>query len=103
VKKQAQLLSEAQSRLAEYVKKNDKVDESEKAELEARIEGLKDLDKNYEDPGAILDCVVFFDGKDWRAVIDVNETGDLRGKERKLLLEMVTKADFRSTLPDGLP
>jgi tripeptidyl-peptidase-2 len=38
------------------------------------------LDKNYEDPGVILDCVVYFDGKDWRAVIDINEDGDLRGK-----------------------
>lgn len=79
MKKQAQLLSEAQTRLAEFVKKNDK-NETEKTELEARIEGLKDLDKNYEDPGVILDCVVFFDGKDWRAVIDINENGDLRGK-----------------------
>lgn len=80
MKKQAKLLSEAQSRLAEFVKKNDD-NESEKAELEARIEGLKDLQKNYEDPGIILDCVVFFDGQDWRAVIDVNESGDLRGKK----------------------
>ncbi|CEJ03744.1 hypothetical protein RMCBS344292_17722 [Rhizopus microsporus] len=80
VKKQAQLLSEAQYRLADYNKKTEKVDEAEKTELEARIEALKELDKNYEDPGPILDCVVFFDGKDWRAVIDLNESGDLRGQ-----------------------
>ncbi|KAI9279744.1 hypothetical protein BY458DRAFT_501519 [Sporodiniella umbellata] len=77
IKKQAQLLSEAQYKLADY-QKQDKLDEEEKSELEARIESLKDLDKNYEDPGVILDCVVFFDGKDWRAVIDVDESGDLR-------------------------
>ncbi|CEG66665.1 hypothetical protein RMATCC62417_03204 [Rhizopus microsporus] len=80
VKKQAQLLSEAQYRLADYNKKTEKVDEAEKTELESRIEALKELDKNYEDPGPILDCVVFFDGKDWRAVIDLNESGDLRGQ-----------------------
>lgn len=73
-------MSEAQYRLADYNKKTEKVDEAEKTELEARIEALKELDKNYEDPGPILDCVVFFDGKDWRAVIDLNESGDLRGK-----------------------
>jgi tripeptidyl-peptidase-2 len=61
------------------MKKNEKNSESEKTELEARVESLKDLDKSYEDPGVILDCVVFFDGKDWRAVIDINEDGDLRG------------------------
>jgi tripeptidyl-peptidase-2 len=74
-------LSEAQTRLAEFIKKSDSKDEDEKAELEARIEGLKDLSKDYEDPGVILDCVVFHDGKDWRAVIDINENGDLTGKK----------------------
>ncbi|CAO0794467.1 unnamed protein product [Mucor circinelloides] len=80
VKKQSGLLSEAQTKLAEFNKKpqDDKINEAEKAELEARVEMLKDLNKNYEDPGILLDCVVYFDGKDWRAVIDVNESGDLR-------------------------
>lgn len=73
-------MSEAQTRLAEFVKKNDDKEEDEKAELEARIEGLKELNTNYEDPGVILDCVVFHDGNDWRAVIDINENGDLTGK-----------------------
>lgn len=88
MKKQSGLLSEAQTKLAEFSKKpqdnGEKVDEAEKTELEARVEILKDMKKNYEDPGILLDCVVYFDGKDWRAVIDVNESGDLRGK-RKLL------------------
>lgn len=73
------MLSEAQTLLADFLKKKSD-DDAEKTELEARIEGLKELDKNYEDPGVILDCVVFHDGKDWRAVIDVNENGDLSGK-----------------------
>lgn len=64
------------------MKKGDNKDEAEKTELEARIEGLKDLNKNFEDPGVILDCVVFNDGKDWRAVIDINENGDLKGKSK---------------------
>ncbi|KAI8884711.1 hypothetical protein K501DRAFT_247452 [Backusella circina FSU 941] len=78
VKKHAQLLTEAQSRLAEYNKKEKSLQEDhEKADLEARVEELKEMDKKYEDPGVILDCVVFHDGKDWRAVVDVNEDGDL--------------------------
>ncbi|KAI9469712.1 MAG: subtilase family-domain-containing protein [Benjaminiella poitrasii] len=80
VKKHAQLLSKAQAELAEFLKDNSKPVEAEKTELEARVEMLKDLYKNYEDPGIIFDCVVFFDGKDWRAVIDVDESGDLRGQ-----------------------
>jgi tripeptidyl-peptidase-2 len=49
--------------------------------LEARIETLKQLDKNYDDPGLIFDCVVYFDGENWRAVIDVQESGDLTSKK----------------------
>ncbi|KAI8969157.1 hypothetical protein BDF20DRAFT_826714 [Mycotypha africana] len=77
IKKQAHLLSEAQAQLAKYIKETEQVDEKEKAELEARVEILKELDKKYEDPGILLDCVVFFDGSDWRAVVDVDESGDL--------------------------
>ncbi|RUS20247.1 subtilase family-domain-containing protein [Endogone sp. FLAS-F59071] len=51
-----------------------------RADLEARAEVLRDWMKAYDDPGMIYDCVVFHDGKDWRAVIDVEETGDLRGQ-----------------------
>ncbi|KAI9271277.1 subtilase family-domain-containing protein [Helicostylum pulchrum] len=77
IKKQSHLLSQAQTRLAEFTKKQDTKDDLEKSELEARIETLKSFNTSYEDPGVILDCVVFFDGKDWRAVIDINEDGDL--------------------------
>lgn len=80
----AKLLSEAQKRLADFRKLHPTVTgeklTAESADLEARVENLKELMKSYEDPGVILDCVVFHDGKDWRAVIDVNESGDLRGK-----------------------
>ncbi|KAG0176962.1 tripeptidyl-peptidase II Tpp2 [Apophysomyces sp. BC1034] len=82
--KHSKLLSEAQTRVAEFAKAHaSTTDEAlllQKADLEARVESLKGLLKSYEDPGVILDCVLFFDGKDWRAVIDVDESGDLRGK-----------------------
>ncbi len=51
-----------------------------KTDLEARIEVLKDALKNYDDPGMIFDVVVFNDGSDWRVVVDVDESGDLRGE-----------------------
>ncbi|KAI9310690.1 subtilase family-domain-containing protein [Dichotomocladium elegans] len=83
--KHAALLKDAQARLAEFRKNNTNINNNDKlagelADLEARVEGLKELLKAYEDPGVILDCVVFHDGQDWRAVIDVEETGDLRGQ-----------------------
>lgn len=49
----------------------------ESADLEARLEVLTDSSWSEEDPGPVCDCVVFWDGSDYRAVIDVNETGDL--------------------------
>ncbi|KAI8983667.1 hypothetical protein BDB01DRAFT_850343 [Pilobolus umbonatus] len=78
VRKQAHLKSKEQTRLVELLK-TDNYDPATKEDLEARIEELKTLSNNYEDPGMILDCVVFFDGEHWRAVVDTTETGDLRG------------------------
>nr|KAJ3422634.1 tripeptidyl-peptidase II Tpp2 [Polyrhizophydium stewartii] len=48
-----------------------------KADRKDRLDALKDMFKNYEDPGIIADCVVFHDGNTWRAAIDFSETGDL--------------------------
>lgn len=46
-------------------------------ELQARIEILTDREWDSEnDPGMILDCVVFFDGKDHRAVIGIANCDD---------------------------
>jgi len=48
------------------------------AELKARKALLEKLVSSFDDPGPMLDCVVFHDGTDWRAVIDTDEDGDLR-------------------------
>jgi tripeptidyl-peptidase-2 len=78
------LIGEAQTQLAEFNKKYTNVTEQDllqqRDDLEARVDQLKSLMDSYEDPGVLLDCVLFFDGQDWRAVIDVKESGDLRGK-----------------------
>lgn len=47
-------------------------------ELENRVASLKESMENYDDPGPVYDCVVFNDGKCWRAAIDIHESGDLR-------------------------
>eukprot|EP00158_Paraphelidium_tribonemae_P009110 Partr_v1_DN28774_c0_g1_i4_m63419 putative tripeptidyl peptidase ii len=48
-----------------------------KMDLEARIEALTEAFKSYEDVGPVYDCVLFHDGKVWRAAVDTFETGDL--------------------------
>ncbi|KAI8808438.1 Tripeptidyl peptidase II-domain-containing protein [Cladochytrium replicatum] len=48
-----------------------------KSDLKARYEALKDSIKSYDDHGMMFDCVVFHDGNTWRAVIDIDESGDL--------------------------
>jgi tripeptidyl-peptidase-2 len=78
--------------LAEFNKKEKSLQEDrEKTELEARVEELKEMYKKYEDPGVILDCVVFHDGKDWRAVVDVNEDGNLTGKTNREFITVFRK------------
>ena len=45
-------------------------------DLQARLDVLQD--KEWEDdPGPLYDCLVFYDGATYRAVIDVKEDGDL--------------------------
>ncbi|CCJ29848.1 unnamed protein product [Pneumocystis jirovecii] len=51
-----------------------------KLDLQAQYDSLKDMMANYEDPGPVYDCLVWYDGKHWRAVVDTNEDGDLRDK-----------------------
>jgi tripeptidyl-peptidase II len=48
----------------------------EKADLDERLKQLRAM-ANFPDPGPVYDCVVFHDGKTWRAVVDTDEDGDL--------------------------
>ncbi|MBA2113301.1 S8 family serine peptidase [Bremerella alba] len=64
----------------------------EKKELEARLEELAKLGKNWSDPGPIYDCVVFNDGKVWQAVIDTDEDGDL--SDEKLMTNYKVKRQY---------
>ncbi|KAJ2615482.1 hypothetical protein H4S08_001217 [Coemansia sp. RSA 1365] len=51
--------------------------DEERAEIDAQANVLGKLGSAYSDPGPVLDCVVFHDGQQWRAAIDVAESGDL--------------------------
>ena len=79
-RRQRQLLDREKRRLADFDKrfpKPKKTQKKHRVELEERIKQLKSLQSKYNDPGPVCDCVVFHDGKVWRAVIDTDEDGDL--------------------------
>ncbi|TPX35306.1 hypothetical protein SmJEL517_g02335 [Synchytrium microbalum] len=48
-----------------------------KLDLKARVEVLRDQFKSFEESGWLLDCIVWHDGSKWRAVVDVDESGDV--------------------------
>ncbi|XP_076685935.1 tripeptidyl-peptidase 2-like isoform X2 [Andrena cerasifolii] len=74
-------LAEATRELQEFEAKNPQLTTLEerlkKEELEARVEVLTNIEKKYSDVGPTYDCVVFHDGKVWRACIDTSEVGNL--------------------------
>jgi tripeptidyl-peptidase-2 len=49
----------------------------ERDDLQAKLETLTDKEWD-EDPGVLLDCVVFWNGEQYAALIDSSETGDLQ-------------------------
>ncbi|KAJ3325149.1 tripeptidyl-peptidase II Tpp2 [Boothiomyces sp. JEL0866] len=70
------LLTKVQKEAIDY-DKSESPDQLMKADHEARFDVLRDLMKSYQDPGIIMDCVLFHDGQKWRAAIDTDESGDL--------------------------
>uniref|UniRef100_A0A061SFF4 Tripeptidyl-peptidase II n=1 Tax=Tetraselmis sp. GSL018 TaxID=582737 RepID=A0A061SFF4_9CHLO len=47
--------------------------QKEKAELELRVKLLEELEKSRSDLGPLVYCVVWHDGKTWRAALDTQE------------------------------
>lgn len=53
-------------------------DTSESAEdLRAELAQLRAMEKDFQDPGPLYDCITFHDGERYQAVIDTTETGDM--------------------------
>lgn len=73
-------IAEVRSQLAEWNEQHASKPTMEEVrvrdDLQARLDVLQD--KEWEDdPGPLYDCVVFYDGTNYRAVMDVKEDGDL--------------------------
>lgn len=77
---QRALMLRERKALEEFDRRHPKPDAARlkaRGELEERIRQLKALQSGYRDPGPVYDCLVFNDGKVWRAVVDTDEDGDL--------------------------
>jgi tripeptidyl-peptidase-2 len=61
-------------------------------ELEARLEQARLAWENFEDPGPVLDCVVYHDGQRFRALIDTDADGDLT--EEKPLTDFDVEREY---------
>ncbi|EAQ77790.1 S8 family serine peptidase [Blastopirellula marina] len=80
-----------------------KPSEVEKEELKELTTRRTELDKahdNWDDPGPIYDCVVFYDGKAWRAAIDADEDGQL--DDEKLLTNFRAERQYATFDDEGL-
>jgi subtilisin family serine protease len=47
-------------------------------DVREQLKQLRELQKGYDPPGPLYDCVVFHDGERWRAAVDTCQRGDLR-------------------------
>ena len=87
---QNQLINEAQTKVNDFEKLQESTDEKSKTDkekeiskkmledLKMRVEQLRSLaSSTWEDLGPVYDCIVFHDGSDFRAVVDVDESGNL--------------------------
>lgn len=54
-----------------------RADKLTQAELQASVDVLASIEKEYKDYGPVYDCIVFHDGKSWQAAIDISEVGNL--------------------------
>tara|TARA_Y100001934_G_scaffold270920_1_gene356603 strand:+ start:1851 stop:5675 length:3825 start_codon:yes stop_codon:yes gene_type:complete len=94
-KRQRALMTREKRRLSDFDERNPKPNKAQKkqrAELVERVNQLKSLQSKYDDPGPIYDCVVFNDGKVWRAVIDTDEDGDLT--DEKAMTDFKTEREY---------
>ncbi|KAJ2877868.1 hypothetical protein IWW38_006466, partial [Coemansia aciculifera] len=73
----AQALADSVSARLAAAKQKLKAEDEARLELDAQAGVLASLNEAYADQGPYLDCVVFHDGRQWRAAIDTSETGDL--------------------------
>jgi tripeptidyl-peptidase-2 len=67
-------------------------DNTKKKDLEDRLELLNQMEKSYDAPSPVFDCVVFQMDNLWRVAIDTDEDGDLRHED--LLEDYSIKQQF---------
>lgn len=79
-KKEREHQAELKRKLAQWDTDHPKPNAEQKKkrlELKAQIDLLDEMIKTYSDPGPIYDCLVFHDGKHFRAVVDTDADGNL--------------------------
>lgn len=73
----------------------------QREELDARISYLKDLDKNLDAPGPLIDAVVWHDGSVWRAALDTTECQPPESAGAGALADATPMTDYRTERQHG--